>query len=262
MDDDRKKWLWYGIPAVVVLGIVAALAYGRLHRQAASQEVAVAEQPATDANSNEPAIQNPIAPEGTEQPLPPLGESDEAIHQDLVSTVGQPLDSYLVPRDIIRHIVVTVDNLPRKKTAVQLWPVKPTSGTLSTSGGEDITLSDNNYARYAPVMQLLQKTDTKDLVKLYRRYYRLFQEAYVGLGYPNGYFNDRLVQVIDDMLAAPEVQEPIKLTQPGVFYEFADPSLEQLSAGQKVLIRMGPKNAALVKTKLRELRAEIARKQG
>jgi hypothetical protein len=168
----------------------------------------------------------------------------------------------LVPRDIIRHIVVTVDNLPRKKTAVQLWPVKPTSGTLSTSGGEDITLSDNNYARYAPVIELLQKADMKDVVKLYRRYYRLFQEAYVGLGYPDGYFNDRLVQVIDDVLATPDVQGPIKLTQPGVFYEFADPSLEQLSAGQKVLIRMGPKNAALVKSKLRELRSEIARKEG
>jgi len=262
MDEDRKKWLWYGIPVVVVLGIVAALVYGRLHRQAAPQEAAVTEQPAEQAGSSEPTIQNPISPAGADQPLPPLGESDDAIHQDLLNTVGKPLDSYLVPRDIIRHIVVTIDNLPRKKTAVQLWPIKPTSGTLSTSGGEDITLSDNNYARYAPVIELLQKTDTKDVVKLYRRYYRLFQEAYVGLGYPDGYFNDRLVQVIDDVLAAPDVQGPIKLTQPGVFYEFADPTLEQLSAGQKALIRMGPKNAALVKSKLRELRSEIARKEG
>lgn len=260
MDEDRKKWLWYGIPVVIVLGVIAALVYGRLHNQGAQQEAAVTEQPATPAN-NEPAIQNPITPESTEQPLPPLSESDEAVHQDLLNTVGQPLDSYLIPRDIIRHIVVTVDNLPRKKTAVQLWPIKPTSGTLSTSGGEEVTLSENNYARYAPVIELLQKTDTKDIVKLYRRYYRLFQEAYVGLGYPNGYFNDRLVQVIDDVLAAPDVQGPIKLTQPGVFYEFADPSLEQLSAGQKVLIRMGPKNAAIVKNKLRELRAEIARQE-
>ncbi len=260
MDEDRKKWLWYGIPVVVVLGVIAALVYGRMHSQSAQQEAAVTEQPATQAN-NEPAIQNPITPESTEQPLPPLSESDDAVHQDLLNTVGQPLDSYLVPRDIIRHIVVTVDNLPRKKTAVQLWPIKPTSGTLSTSGGEEVTLSENNYARYAPVIDLLQKTDTKDIVKLYRRYYRLFQEAYVGLGYPNGYFNDRLVQVIDDVLAAPDVQGPIKLTQPGVFYEFADPSLEQLSAGQKVLIRMGPKNAAIVKNKLRELRAEITRQE-
>lgn len=65
MDEDRKKWLWYGIPVVVVLGVIAALVYGRMHSQSAQQEAAVTEQPATQAN-NEPAIQNPITPESTE----------------------------------------------------------------------------------------------------------------------------------------------------------------------------------------------------
>jgi hypothetical protein len=40
-------------------------------------------------------------------------------------------------------------------------------------------------------------------------------------------------------------------------YEFADPELEALSAGQKVLIRIGPENAALIKAKLRDLRREL-----
>jgi hypothetical protein len=44
-----------------------------------------------------------------------------------------------------------------------------------------------------------------------------------------------------------------------VFYEYADPSLEQLSAGQKLLIRMGSENAAALKLKLRELRREVAK---
>ena len=38
-----------------------------------------------------------------------------------------------------------------------------------------------------------------------------------------------------------------------MFYQFADPTLEERSAGQKFLIRMGPANAAAVKDKLREL---------
>jgi len=38
---------------------------------------------------------------------------------------------------------------------------------------------------------------------------------------------------------------------------FADPALESLPAGQKLLIRMGPDNAAAVKVKLKELRAII-----
>jgi hypothetical protein len=42
-----------------------------------------------------------------------------------------------------------------------------------------------------------------------------------------------------------------------VQYEFADPKVESLSAGQKALIRMGSDNAKVVKDKLRELRGEI-----
>jgi hypothetical protein len=78
------------------------------------------------------------------------------------------------------------------------------------------------------------------------------------LGYPNGYFNDRLVEVIDNLLATPESKGPIELVRPNVMYVYADPALEARSAGQKLLIRMGPENAKAIKAKLSELRAVIA----
>jgi hypothetical protein len=37
-------------------------------------------------------------------------------------------------------------------------------------------------------------------------------------------------------------------------YKFADPGLESMSAGQKLLLRMGPDNAARVKAKLKAVR--------
>jgi len=77
------------------------------------------------------------------------------------------------------------------------------------------------------------------------------------LGYPNGYFNDRLVQVIDVLLATPEPTAPIELVRPNVMYTFADPNLEARPAGQKLLMRMGPENAAAIKAKLTELRAIV-----
>ncbi|HYL23657.1 MAG TPA: DUF3014 domain-containing protein [Burkholderiales bacterium] len=42
-----------------------------------------------------------------------------------------------------------------------------------------------------------------------------------------------------------------------MLYEFADPDLETRSAGQKILLRMGPENAARVKAKLWEIRREL-----
>jgi hypothetical protein len=104
----------------------------------------------------------------------------------------------------------------------------------------------------------MEAVDTGRLVALYVRFYPLFQQAYRELGYPKGYFNDRLVEVIDHLLVTPEITGPIRLTKPWIMYEFADPALEARSAGQKTLIRMGPANALRVKAKLREFRRQIA----
>jgi hypothetical protein len=256
MTDDQRKWLYYAIPVAVVIAIGAGLYYWRTRE--AAQEEPVAEAPA-QAPSAEPPIKHPIADEAPgEAPLPPLAESDAAVHESLSGLFGRSLEDVLAPKDIVRNVVVTIDNLPRKKTAVQRWPVKPTPGELAASGAEELTLSDANYKRYATAVSLVQNVDAQQLTAMYRRFYPLFQEAYVDLGYPEGYFNDRLVEVIDHLLATPEVQGPIRLTQPGVFYEFADRELEERSAGQKLLIRMGPTNAAAVKAKLRELRQAVA----
>jgi hypothetical protein len=40
-------------------------------------------------------------------------------------------------------------------------------------------------------------------------------------------------------------------------YRYADPELEARSAGQKVLMRIGNANAAVVKDKLRAIRREL-----
>jgi hypothetical protein len=100
--------------------------------------------------------------------------------------------------------------------------------------------------------------NTQQFTTAYFHYYPLFQQAYEGLGYPNGYFNDRLVATIDDALAAPDVRGPVALVRPNVMYQYADPKIEALSSGQKIMVRMGPDNEAIVKAKLRELRTAVA----
>ena len=39
-----------------------------------------------------------------------------------------------------------------------------------------------------------------------------------------------------------------------MLFEFANPELEALSAGQKIMVRMGGENASQIRIKLRELR--------
>ncbi len=104
---------------------------------------------------------------------------------------------------------------------------------------------------------MIESVDAGKLVAIYVRYYAWFQQAYKELGYPTGTFNDRLIEVIDHLLAAPELKGPIKLVQHKVLYEFADPELEARSAGQKIMLRIGAENARRVKAKLRDIRREV-----
>jgi hypothetical protein len=206
------------------------------------------------------AIQHPIPGQGTDNAaLPTLNQSDTAVKDSIVGVLGsKPVEQFLVQENIVRHIVVTIDNLPRKKVAVDLRPLKPTPGeTAIANQGDTTTLGPANYARYAPFIHLVETTDPKTLASVYFHLYPLFQQAYEDLGYPGKFFNDRLVEVIDHVLAAPEPQGPIELVQPKVFYQYADPKLEDLSAGQKLLIRMGPANERSLKAKLRDFRAEL-----
>jgi hypothetical protein len=257
----RKKVIW-GSAAIVVIGLLGAVYYYKYHSSVPEVPVVKeAPKPPVEAPqaATEPAVRNPI-PETTDaKPLPPLKESDPDVRQSLVDVFGaKAVTQFLVPENIVRHIVVTVDNLPRKKVAIELRPIKPTPGTTATASQGDITtIASANFERYAPIIKVIQNTDTKTLTSVYFRLYPLFQQSYEDLGYPGQYFNDRLVEVIDDMLKAPDVQGPIELTQPRVFYEYADPKLEGLSAGQKLLLRMGPANEAAMKAKLREFRKAI-----
>ncbi len=259
MNDDQKKWLYYAVPIAVVLALGAVLYFGKRHTETEPAIEPIVDAPI--ATPSAPTEHHPIEPPATAEPLPPLEQSDEPVQQSLSQVFGNSLQRFLVPNDIVKRFVVTIDNLPRKKTAAQMWPVKPTDGQLAISGAqEEVTLSESNFERYQPLVRLVTAASTEQLVALYTRFYPLFQQAYVDIGYPEGYFNNRLIEVIDHLLETPELQEPPKLVQPGVFYEFADPSLESRSSGQKLLLRMGNENAAAVKLKLRDLRREIAQR--
>jgi len=177
----------------------------------------------------------------------------------IVGIVSMP-EELFQPQDIIRRFVASTDNLPRKTVAQRLMPLKPVPGALRTTGPEGgVVIGPDNAARYTPYVRALEAVDSAKLVAIYVRFYPLFQQAYADLGYPSRYFNDRVFEVIDNLLAAPDIKGPITLTQPKVLYEFADPALQDLSAGQKMLVRMGPDNEAKVKTKLRELKQALTR---
>jgi hypothetical protein len=257
-----KKNMMAGVGVVVLLAIAAG---GYYYWQSSQPKPEPAPEPvkAAPAPPSPPPAPAPVQQVVEAPPAPPklpkLAESDSFVLDAIAGLVNnKTLMKLFNTERIIHNIVATIDNLPRKRAPYSVMPVKRVHGLFLTEGGEDnLTMSTKNAARYRAYARVAELIDAKKMVELYVRLYPLFQQAYEELGYPHGYFNDRLVFVIDHLLETPDIKEPIKLVQPHVLYEFADPDLESRSAGQKILMRIGSKNEATVKAKLRAIKQEL-----
>ena len=246
-DPDERLGRWI-LGGVVLIAIAVGVWLWQRNKDR-DEAAPVAEQPVATA---EPAIKNPIeTPAGSES----LSATDEAAK--LVGT--DRFQALFVPEDFVRKVVATVDNLARPKVASRMNPAKPPAGEFAAVGGnEEIVLGAANYERYAAWVEMVDALDADAAVELYRRLYPQFQAEYEKLGNPEGYFNDRVIEVLDHLISAPVAPDTIVLKRPNVYYEFADPALEAESAGRKLLLRMGPGNASRVKMKLRDIRDRIA----
>lgn len=240
---------------------------------AAAPEVVPEAAPAAPASAPiEAPIRHPIESMPTLAPADaPAATGGDAVKAALENLLGtRMVASFLQTDAFIDKVVATVDNLDREHVARRLWPVNPTPGRFSVarSGGAEVIATDNAQ-RYTPFVRFVEGIDTPRAVALYVKLYPLFQQAYAALGYPRLYFNDRVVEVIDKLMAAPmpsgpiavqlvEVKGSVPSTQPWTRYEFVDPAFEALPAGQKLMLRMGSDNELRLKAKVAEFRRGIA----
>ena len=206
--------------------------------------------------------------------LPPLAESDELVLGSISGLAGEAsVMRFFVSDNVVSRFVASVDALTSRQVPGQIMVVQDLEGkfvatvneqpdtVVRNAEGDPIpqyVLNPANYQRYDPQVEMFEALDTQELIALYREYAPLSQQAYVELGYLDGDFNARLIEVIDSLLSTPEIREPPRLIKPEAFYLFTNPDLEALPAGQKALLRMGPGNAQRVKAKLQEIRAALA----
>jgi len=261
-----NSWL---IPVVLAAGVAIALIFFWPRFSPMEPEPAAVEpEPTVEEERRRPGPLHPLetlAPRDAGDrelvPLPPLDDSDAYFRLELVNIFGRRLDELLTNEALIDKFVATIDNLPRKHVAERVRPVGRLQGNFVAERAAEagtFLLSENNFDRYRILVDTLVFADVDAVVDTYRRYYPLFQEAYIRLGYPDAYFNDRVVEVIDHLLATPEPGSDVALVRPHVLYEYADPQLEALSSGQKLLLRMGEVNSARTKERLLALRSRIA----
>ena len=257
---------WIAVAFLAACGFLAWKYYPRpapAPEATAAAPVSPAEPVAGPPPVEYPIEDVPVLPEEEPaEPLPALGGSDAAAWAALAGLLeGQDLAAFLVPEFLVQRLVTTIDNLPRREITRQAYAARPVAGELGRGESNGVAYLDaGNYARYDTAVAAFEGVDSRRLVSTYVRFYPLLQQAYREVAPPGRQFNDRVVEVIDHLLAAPEPGEPLALVQAEgrPRWEFADPALEQASIGHKALWRMGPDHAARVKAKLGQLRELLA----
>ncbi len=216
-------------------------------KKAAAQQLAATEQAGAQAGKRRVQVA-------------PADAGEAAVNKELARNwpLAQ-LRKYFNLQEQARRLVITVDNLPREHVPSQLRVTRGVPELLRVKKeGETITLDPSNYERYDRIIGYVEKMDARKIGRLYAKFYPLLQRTYEETGFPEERFHDRVLAALDDMMDAPRPTGPIRLVQPKVLYRFEDDHLENLSAGQKIMIRVGPDNAARLRKVLARVRAAIA----
>ena len=202
---------------------------------------------------------------------PPLNASDEFVRERFAQPLaaGAIPEDWLVNEDLLRRLAVVTENAARGEIPRQQLSFLAPDGKFMISqrvvgGGADATektalfIDPVSYQRYDRYLDMLEAMDPDSFAAFLTDAYPLLDEALAELGSREAVL-PQLVGAIDQLLAVPVIRADIELVQPKVFYEYADPSLEDLSPLQKQALRMGPDNVERLQSYLRILRTELLR---
>jgi hypothetical protein len=129
----RIVWWLIVLLGLVLLALIVYHAVGPPEQRVVVRSRLPAEEPA-----GEPEIRHPVPPSPGEKPLPDLQASDAAMKDSLAELLGDStLIEHAVLKDFVRHVVATIDNLPRHTAAPRIWPLKPAPGQFKVTGKDD-----------------------------------------------------------------------------------------------------------------------------
>ena len=208
--------------------------------------------PAEPDSEPEPAV----AP--SEPPLPPLGQSDDAVRSAVVGVaVGAMGEQYLIPANIIERSASLVYLMAQGDVPYKLIPLaRPKQAFPITDDGNQVVTDPAGFSRYDPLANWLENLDLEALTASLELFLPLFREVWSYYGEDGEAFDFALLVTLDLIISTPELDlSEARLIRKEAVWIYEDPTIEGLAAVQKQVLRMGPDNAAIVKAKAAEARA-------
>jgi hypothetical protein len=244
----RASWVWLVVAAMVV-AIAAALLLVASRRN----------RPGPGATTpSEAARQAPVRPLGGTAAVidvPPLDQSDPIVRELVKQLTSHPrIAAWLASDGLIRTFTVAVENVASGATPAERLRVwRPSSGFETIARGRDLHIAPRSYERYNDLADAAASIDPADAARLYATLKPRIEEAYRDLGYPDTPFDRTLERAIVSLLRTPVSDAPARLESKGIGYGYVDPTLEGLTAAQKQLLRMGPRNVRSIQSSLRQI---------
>jgi hypothetical protein len=245
----RASSVWLAVIALVAAAGVAGY-FAFVWRQPGSPAQTTAAKPSAAGTAASP----PLGGKGDAITLPPLDQSDTLVRTLVQALTESPaVMAWLPTTGLIRNFTVGVANIadgatPAKHVKV-LRPAAPFR--IATRGGGPAT-DPRSYDRYNGIADAVASVDAGGAAKLYATLKPRIEDAYRDLGTP-GSFDQTLERAIVALLSTPPIDGSEPLKPKGIGYGYADERLESLTAAQKQLLRMGPRNVRVIKTKLRDI---------
>jgi len=252
----RRSVLAIALVILIVLGAAGTAFYFLVLKKPAATVAAQVPQPVETVKAASVESQAPsTGPAPLVLPAVSLDQSDPVVRENALGLSPNAMFAqWLQSADLVRKFVVIVDNVANGQSPKSHIDFFSPPGAFKALFRNDGTFLDvASYDRYRSIAEVVASLDSTSAVRLYRALRPLIQDAYRDLGYPGANFDDTLIKAIGELLETPIVENPIHLEKKVISFAMTDPALEGLSAAQKLLLRMGPKNMRTIQAKLREI---------
>jgi len=189
--------------------------------------------------------------------LPALEDSDKYAREKAAGlSADLSLREWLEGDDVIARLTAAFNRaahgqIPRDILA----PFAPREKFKVVKKDKRFIIDPACYARYDKVAAFAASVDARAAADVFTALLPLFDAAQRALGEPNTSAQEALLAAVRELTAAPVVEGDVALKagKKGIGWAYADDKLENLSPAQKQLIRLGPKNQAVVQAKLRAI---------
>jgi len=242
-----------GLAIAVVVAVVALVAVAfwlrREHRPPAP--------PVGEAAAAPVAAEAPAPGPAAVAPRPTLDASDAWVRGLAATLSAHPqLARWLAGDELVRRLVAATiqiaDGASPSQHLAELQPPEPFRA--SRSAGRWF-VDAASFRRYDVAAEVVASLDAAAAARLLAELRPLLDQAYGEIGDPASSFDATLARAVGNLLAVPVPDGEPELVRQGTSWAYADRSLEERTAAEKHLLRLGPDSARRVQAKLRELAA-------